>query len=140
MNRSRVSLVSCACLLLTTAAAAATRPLRVDDVYSLREVDDPRVSPDGAWVAYTVTHYDRKADEQDTDVYMAPFGGGEPVRLTASRKAETRPRWSPDGRHLAFLSCRGSRKTQLWLLDRRGGEAARLTTYPGGVSDLAWSP
>jgi dipeptidyl aminopeptidase/acylaminoacyl peptidase/tetratricopeptide (TPR) repeat protein len=140
MNRSKVSLASCACLLLAAGTAAATRPLRVDDVYSLRDVDDPRVSPDGAWVAYTVTHFDRKADEQDTDVYMAPFGGGEPVRLTASRKAETRPRWSPDGRHLAFLSCRGSRKTQVWLLDRRGGEATRLTTYPAGVSDLAWSP
>ena len=139
MNQVAWSLACCA-LLLPSVAAAAARPLRVDDVYALREVADPRVSPDGAWVAYTVTHFDRKADEQDTDVYMAPFGGGDAVRLTASRKAETSPRWSPDGRHLAFLSCRGSRKTQVWLLDRRGGEATRLTTYPGGVSDLAWSP
>ena len=133
MNRSKVSLASCACVLLAWPAAAATRALRVDDVYALRAVEDPRVSPDGAWVAYTVTHFDRAEDEQDTDVYMAPFAGGDPVRLTASRKPETRPRWSPDGRHLAFLSCRGSRKAQAWLLDRRGGEATRLTTYPSGV-------
>ena len=70
---------------------------------------------------------------------MAPFAGGPALRLTTSRKPETKPRWSPDGRHLAFLSCRRSRKTQVWILDRRGGEASRLTAYAGGVSDLAWS-
>ena len=132
-----------ACALVLSFApslrAAQARPLRVEDVFALREVADPQVSPDGAWVAFTVTHFDRKADEQDTDIHMAPFGGGAALRLTASRKAETRPRWSPDGRYLAFLSCRQSRKTQVWLMDRRGGEAARLTSYAGGVSDLAWS-
>ena len=119
--------------------AEPTRPLRVDDVFALREVADPRVSPDGAWVAFTVTHLDPREDERDTDIYMAPFAGGPSLRLTTSRKPETRPRWSPDGRHLAFLSCRRSRKSQVWLLDRRGGEATRLTAYEGGVSDLAWS-
>ncbi len=120
--------------------AQPARPLRVDDVFALREVSDPRVSPDGAWVAFTVTHLDPKEDERDTDIYMAPFAGGASLRLTTSRKPETSPRWSPDGRHLAFLSCRRSRKSQVWLLDRRGGEATRLTAYEGGVSDLSWSP
>jgi dipeptidyl aminopeptidase/acylaminoacyl peptidase/tetratricopeptide (TPR) repeat protein len=131
----------CLIALSSTAGlrAAPARPLRVEDVFALREVSDPQVSPDGAWVAFTVTQFDRKADEQDTDVYMAPFAGGPAVRLTTSRKSETKPRWSPDGRHLAFLSCRQSRKTQVWLMDRRGGEAARLTSFAGGVSDLAWS-
>jgi dipeptidyl aminopeptidase/acylaminoacyl peptidase len=126
--------------LAAPARAQAARPLAPDDVFALQEVADPQVSADGAWVAFTVTRLDRKEDEPDTDVYMAPFAGGPAVRLTASRKPETRPRWSPDGRHLAFLSCRRSRKTQAWLLDRRGGEAVRLTAYAGGVSDLAWSP
>jgi dipeptidyl aminopeptidase/acylaminoacyl peptidase len=137
---NRLAVLCCLFSLAAAGGSAATRPLRPDDVYALREVDDPRLSPDGAWVAYTVTQFDRKADEQDTDIYMAPFAGGEALRLTTSRKAESSPRWSPDGKRLAFLSCRGSRKTQVWVLDRRGGEATRVTTYPGGVSELAWSP
>jgi dipeptidyl aminopeptidase/acylaminoacyl peptidase len=71
---------------------------------------------------------------------MSPFAGGEAVRLTASPKPDTRPRWSPDGRYLAFLSKRdGKKKTQVWLIDRRGGEAVQLTDFKANVSDLAWS-
>ena len=71
---------------------------------------------------------------------MVPFAGGEAVRLTMSPKGESRPRWSPDNRWLAFLSSRAGDSAQVWLLDRRGGEAVKLTDYEGGVSDLAWSP
>src|SRR5215470_4267064 len=121
-------------------AAAQTRSLRVDDAFAFKEVADPRVSPDGAWVAYTVSAMDLKADESDTDVYMLPVAGGEPVRVTSTKKPETSPRFSPDGRYLAFLSGRDGKKSQVWLLDRRGGEAVKLTDYKGGVSTFAWSP
>ena len=120
--------------------AGERRPLRVDDLFSLRRVSDPRVSPDGAWVAYTVTTLDAGGDASDTDVWMAPFAEGEAVRLTTSKKSETAPRWSPDGRLLAFLSGHEETARQVHLLDRRGGEAVRAAEYPGGVSDLAWSP
>jgi dipeptidyl aminopeptidase/acylaminoacyl peptidase len=121
-------------------AATARRTLVPDDIFNLRTVRDPRVSPDGAWVAYTVSRLDREADRGDTDVYMIPAAGGAAIRLTTSPKAESRPRWSPDGRYLAFLSSREGEHTQVWLLDRRGGEAVRLTSYDASVSDLAWSP
>ncbi len=75
---------------------ARQRTLRPDDVYSLKAVDDPRLSPDGQWVAYTVSTLDAKKDETDPDIYMAPFAGGAPVRLTTA-KSETTPRFSPDG-------------------------------------------
>jgi dipeptidyl aminopeptidase/acylaminoacyl peptidase len=127
-------------LLCAASASPETRPLRLDDLFALRDVGDPRVSPEGTWVAYTVRSLDLEKDESDTDVYMAPWAGGDPVRLTASPKAETRPRWSPDGRYLAFLSARTGKKTQVWLLDRRGGEAVKLTSYRADVSELAWSP
>jgi dipeptidyl aminopeptidase/acylaminoacyl peptidase len=121
-------------------AAPSTRPLRVDDLFELKDVRDPRLSPDGQWVAYTVTTLDAKEDEARTDLWMAPLAGGEPLRLTTSKKPATHPRFSPDGRYLAFLSSREGKKTQVWLLDRRGGEGVKLTDYKADVSDLAWSP
>lgn len=139
----RLCLSSTALLALLAAplaAAEAPRPLKVDDVFSLKTVGDPQISPDGRWVAYTVRSLDAKKDAADTDVYMIPFAGGAAVQLTASPKGENRPRFSPDGRYLAFLSGRDGKKAQVWLLDRRGGEAVKLTDYKADVSDLAWSP
>jgi len=121
-------------------AAAAARPLRPEDVFALKEVADPELSPEGKWVAYTVTTMDAKEDESDTDIYMAPFAGGPALRLTASKKAEKSPRWSPDGKWLAFLSGREGKKTQVWLMSREGGEAVKLTDFKASVSSLAWSP
>src|SRR5262245_25269918 len=135
-----LSCLAVACLIPSVAAGAEPRPLRVDDLYTLKVVRDPRVSPDGKWVAYTVTSLDAKEDAADADVYMAPLAGGEAVRVTASKKSETAPRWSPDGRYLAFLSGREGKKTQVWLLPRAGGEGVKLTDYKGSVSDPAWSP
>jgi len=122
------------------AAEASPRPLRVDDLFSLKSVGDPQISPDGRWVAYTVRRLDPKADNSDTDIYMIPFAGGEAVRVTSSPKPESHPRFSPDGRYLAFLSGREGKKSQVWLLDRRGGEAVRLTDSKADVSDFEWSP
>ncbi len=120
-------------------AAAARRPLAVDDLYSLRGVDDPQVSPEGTWVAYTVESLDRDEDSSGTDLFMVPLAGGPPLQLT-STGAESDPRFSPDGRFLAFLSDREGEHTQVWLLDRRGGEGVQLTDFDADVSDLAWSP
>ncbi len=150
--RARSLVVVLACSLIPALAAGALaaekRPLALDDLFALEDVADPRVSPDGAWVAYTVTTLDAARDRADTDVWMVPFaaraaeaaGGGEPLRLTTGEEPESRPRWSPDGRYLAFLSKRGGEKVQVWLLDRRGGEAVKLTDFKADVSDLAWSP
>jgi dipeptidyl aminopeptidase/acylaminoacyl peptidase len=130
----------CLAALLAAPAAAAARPLRPEDVFALKEVADPELSPEGKWVAYTVTTMDAKEDESDTDIYMAPFAGGPALRLTASKKAEKSPCWSPDGKWLAFLSGREGKKTQVWLMSREGGEAVKLTDFKASVSSLAWSP
>src|SRR5262245_14583370 len=120
-----------------SARAATRRPLTVDDLDRLRDVRDPQRSPDGQWVAYTVTSVDREADKSDTDVWMVSWDGTRSIRVTSSPQNETTPRWSPDGRHLAFLSSRQDAKdaAQVWLLDRAGGEAEKLTSVEGGVSD-----
>jgi dipeptidyl aminopeptidase/acylaminoacyl peptidase len=122
--------------------ATAKRNLQLDDLYRLREVSDPQVSPDGAWVAYTVSVPDTAEDQANSDVWMTSWDGARSVRLTSNKSSEATPRWSPDGRYLTFLSDRDDPREvdQVWLLDRSGGEAERITDLPGGVSDYAWSP
>jgi dipeptidyl aminopeptidase/acylaminoacyl peptidase len=137
---TRRALAFAAFLLAAPLAAEGPRALRVEDIFSLKQVSDPQISPDGSWVAYTVRWLDPREDAADSDLYMVPFAGGAPLRLTASPKPEGHPRFSPDGRYLAFLSGREGKKSQVWLLDRRGGEAVKLTDFKASVSDFAWSP
>ncbi|MEO6055244.1 MAG: S9 family peptidase, partial [Gemmatimonadales bacterium] len=132
-------------LLLASAVShplSAQRPVGVDDLARVREVSDPRISPDGAWVAYTVSAPDAAKDADNTDIWMASWDGKRQVQLTRGPAGDHAPRWSPDGRTLAYLSDRDDKHEvdQLWLLDRAGGEPERVTDLPGGVSDLAWAP
>jgi dipeptidyl aminopeptidase/acylaminoacyl peptidase len=122
-------------------AQPATRKLTVDDLFRIQNVRDPRISPDGEWVAYVVSKLDEKKDASDSDVWMVRVDadGRDAIRLTSSDKNESTPRWSPDGRYLAFLSARDG-KSQVWLLDRRGGEAVKLTDETQGVNSFVWSP
>jgi dipeptidyl aminopeptidase/acylaminoacyl peptidase len=123
-------------------AQTARHPLTLDDLNRFRDVRDPQCSPDGQWVAYTVTSTDIKEDKHDTDVWMVGIDGKHDLRLTSSPENETAPRWSPDGKFLAFLSSRpGKAKgNQVWLLDRMGGEAAQLTDVKGRLQSYEWSP
>ncbi len=122
-------------------SAQARRPLNVDDLFNLKEVRDPQRSPDGKWVAYTVARAIKDTDKNDTDVWMVSWDGQQQVQVTSSAEGESSPRWSPDGKYLAFLSSRqGSKKAQIWLLNRAGGEAIKLTDVKGGISEYAWSP
>ncbi len=136
------SLVLTGIALTCARELTAQRAVEAGDLLRIREVTDPQLSPDGAWVAYTVSTSDTVEDERDADVWMSSWDGKRNVRLTRTKQREHAPRWSPNGRYLAFLSSRDDLREveQLWLLDRTGGEAERLTDLPGGVSDYAWSP
>jgi len=127
---------------LAQAEAKGLRALTVDDLAQLQEVSDPQLSPDGKWVAYTVTNADLAADQQVDQVWMVDWEGTNPLQLTRGPDSANHPRWSPDGKLLAFLSSRGGAAgdTQVWILDRRGGEARQLTHVRGEISDYAWSP
>ncbi|HYK91855.1 MAG TPA: S9 family peptidase [Acidobacteriota bacterium] len=125
---------------------APKRPITLDDLAKLRNVGDPQVSPEGKWVAYTVGTVDAEKDRRDTDLWMVNWEGNQQIRLTSTPESgESVPRWSPDGRYLAFLASRGDEEekkkgSQIWLLNRSGGEAQKLTDIKGGVSDYSWSP
>ena len=123
------------------AQAQAPRALRSTDIYRLRDVGPARISPDGAWIAYAVTTTDSAKDKSDSDVWMVSWDGTRTLRMTTSPEPEGNPRFSPDNRYLSFVSGRyESKGGQLWLLDRAGGEAVRLTDLKGGVNEYEWSP
>ncbi|MEZ4588621.1 MAG: S9 family peptidase [Gemmatimonadales bacterium] len=120
-------------------AAQAKRVATVDDLMRLKTVTDVQLSPDGSKVAYVVTVPVVDKNEHDSDVWLVPAAGGEPIQLTNSPKGDQSPRWSPDGRRIAFVSMRDG-PPNIYLLDLRGGEPRKLTRTEGGVQGFAWSP
>jgi len=120
--------------------SSAPRPITVDDVFEIRNVLDPQITYDGKWVAYTIATMSLKEDKSEMRIWMVPADGGDAVVMTAEKESSSHPRWSPDGKYLAFLSKRGEGKTQVWLLNRMGGEAQQLTEAIQDVEDFAWSP
>lgn len=114
------------CALVMWAAvssfAQTKRPLNVDDLFNLKDVRNPQRSPDGKWVAYTVSRAVKDTDKNDSDVWMVSWDGTQQIQLTSTPESEASPRWSPDGTFLSFVSSRqGSKDAQVWLLNRAGG-------------------
>jgi dipeptidyl aminopeptidase/acylaminoacyl peptidase len=131
----------CAVQAIAADGAAVRRTLNADDLFRVQDVSDPQLSPDGLWVAYVVSSSDRDADEARSAIWMASWDGREHLALTAAADGTGKPKWSPDGRYLAFVATpAGSDKGQIMLLDRRGGDARQLTSVTGDISDYAWSP
>ena len=120
--------------------------MRPEDVYALTSVGDPRISPDGQSVAYVVTRVDEEANAYRSAIWVTPLdGSAEPRQLTSGARSDHSPRWSPDGRWLAFVSNRDGEDEkkahgELYVLPADGGEPRRLTEGKEGVDSIAWSP
>jgi dipeptidyl aminopeptidase/acylaminoacyl peptidase len=116
--------------------------LKPEDFAVLRDVDEPNLSPDGQAIAYVVGTVDLTKDKQPKNLWLAKWDGSENRALTFGENTQTHPRWSPDGKWLAFLSDRKdeNEKDQLWILSSAGGEAEQLTKEKGSVDDFAWAP
>jgi len=125
---------------LIAGQAGPGRNLQIDDLFGLSEVGDPRLSPDGQWVAYTVSTMDPKANQEETAIWMVPSSGGEAIRMTAAGYSARDPRWSPDGKYLSFEADRDEGNDQVWAFDRRGGDARQLTAVKQGIQTYVWSP
>ncbi len=121
----------------------AKRPIDASDLFRIRLVSDPQVSPDGSQVAYTVTELDEKENRYRAAIWLVPLAGGEPRRLTSGKHRDGQPRWSPDGATIAFTSDRkqdDDLKGQIWTIAVAGGEPTRLTSLSDGVEEFVWSP
>ena len=101
----------------------------------------PRVSPDGSKVVYTVVSEVMTADKSEylTQIWLASTDGKENTQLTFADKSSTNPKWSPDGKWIAFTSTRKDNKSNLYLLRVGGGEAEMMTDVKSGVTDFDWS-
>ncbi|HJZ75376.1 MAG TPA: S9 family peptidase [Vicinamibacterales bacterium] len=125
------------------AAQAGKRPISLDDLGRLKEVRDPQCAPDGTSVAFVVSQIDVKEDKPGSGhIWTIDLDGQHERQITSSTDSESNPRFSPDGKYLSFTSSRpGKAKgNQVWLLDRRGGEAFQLTEVKGRLQGYEWSP
>ena len=106
--------------------SAQRRGMTAEDYLAFETANDPQISPDGKSVAYTVSTIDQKANRRKSGIFIAALDGSRPpMPFTGESVSSSSPRWSPDGKYLAFLSAREGGKTQVWLLSTNGGEARR---------------
>jgi dipeptidyl aminopeptidase/acylaminoacyl peptidase len=142
--------------LCTLAHAQGGKTLTIEDALSIKDVGAPQWSPDGKWIAFTVSEWNRKDDRRDSHVYVISSSGGAPVKLTNGERGESQPRWSPDSTRIAFLANRdtpqagatpaagapagGGGRNQIWIIPVGGGEAEKLTDEEAGVAQFCWSP
>jgi len=115
------------------------RRITPQDLYQIQQPTECRLSPDGQEIAVTVSRSDKETLKAQSHLWMVPARGGEPRQFTRGKDNETSPRFSPNGKTLAFLSTR-SGKTEIWTIPTDGGEASQLTRLAGSVTDFVFSP
>ncbi len=131
---------------LLNGAPTEKRPFVPDDYYALEAAKDARISPDGTLVAFTIGTIERQQNRRHEEIWMAPADGSRPAWQFTRGEGANAPRWSPDGKALAFLSGRRNpesgtaQRQQVYTLSLAGGEARRMTELKNGVTDFQWSP
>ncbi len=140
MIRVRLMFVVLAVALGVAVSGATAQPaFTVEDMLKLKRVSDPQLSPDGTKIAFVLTDVNLDANTRNNDIYVVPVAGGDPVKFVATDRSEDRPRWSPDGKWLAFVSNRDG-DSQIWVIAASGGEARKVTSIATEASGVTWSP
>jgi len=157
MISSKTLRLLCASLFVITssvsfALAQSPRGITPEDYFAFEFISDPNISPDGKLVAYVVTKIDRAQNRRNSSIWMVATDGSRgPWQFTTAPQNSNSPRWSPDGKSVAFLSSRPEStaptsssaeqpRSQVWLLSMAGGEAKRVTNLKNGASSFRWSP
>jgi dipeptidyl aminopeptidase/acylaminoacyl peptidase len=151
-----VSLISCLMFFFALAGSLAAGALdgkaasedasrhvpTIDELLTVKSIGGSQISPDGKWVAYTVTSGDFKQDAFVTQIWLAEVGSdrrGRVIQLTRGEKSSNNPKWSPDGTWLAFTSNRLEDRNQIFVINPAGGEAVQLTKSETAISNFVWS-
>ena len=127
------------CAGFRDASAAAPVPFRFDELAKVARVGSFSLSPNGRWIAYAVSTADLEENLMRSAIWILPAEGGQARQMTAGEKTDSDPKFSPDGKSLAFLSNRDG-GTNVWMLDLAGGEPRKATSFPTGVKAYKWSP
>ncbi|HEX8708679.1 MAG TPA: S9 family peptidase [Pyrinomonadaceae bacterium] len=136
MRRFVIPVLIVVLALASAVAGQATSQFTVNELLKVRRVSDPQLSPDGRMIAYTITDVNMAANRSFTQIYLIPAAGGaEPRQLTNGASSASTPRWSPDGRRLAFVS-----GGQIQTIDIASGEIKKVTNLATGAGDPVWSP
>ncbi|WP_408589638.1 prolyl oligopeptidase family serine peptidase [Novosphingobium sp.] len=148
-TRSTVTAMRVGAMLATLAAgtalqaqpAPAPHPLTIDDIMALKTVGGLTCSPDGKQAAYLVGTVDAKADKRHQALWLADLAGDAPRVLVDNPDGVADAQFTPDGKAISFVAKRGKdEQAQIWVLDRRGGEAQKLTDVKGEILGYKWSP
>ena len=125
----------------TATAQTVKRPFKPSDFLHIPTLDDPQLSPDGKWIAYSLSEVDSAKDKRVSHLWMQSYDGKQSIELTQGTDPASTPKWTPDGKYLSYLSEKDSKTGgQVWLMDRRGGEGKKLTDIKGELEDYVWSP
>lgn len=122
-------------LALFVVAGPAQSTFTFNEMMSVRRVGDPQLSPDGKKVAYTVGVVNQAENRTLTQIYIAGLDGSDPRQITKGTSSSSSPRWSPDGRHIAFVT-----GGQIWVMEDDGDDAEQITRISTGASNPVWSP
>jgi len=115
------------------------RPATIDDLMKIKNIHDARISPDGTRILYVISEAELNGNFYNSDIWVVDTEGGPPFRLTNGPRRDDTPRWSSDGKQIAFISDRDG-KNQIWLINPSRGEAWKLTDTKNGVGSFYWSP
>lgn len=130
-------------LSISTLASADPRPMTLIDVMNVPTVSDPQISPDGRQILYVKSDPDWKADRRIMHIWKINADGSGAMQMTSGADGENSPRWSPDGKTIAFIAKRGTEPeavAQIFVISIAGGEAKALTTHATAVMNITWSP
>jgi dipeptidyl aminopeptidase/acylaminoacyl peptidase len=119
--------------------ASDSRPITFNDFIRIKRLSDPQLSPQGDKIAYVITSMDKATNTSNSDIWIQSADGGQPWQLTSSPKSDANPRWSPDGKKIAFISTRKG-VPQVWMIEAEGGESYPVTDISTGASGVIWSP